>query len=119
VGYVDAAYKPNFTISQASNPSIRLAPGGNVTAKFTVSGQSSKPLAVEFADTESVTGHLQRIIMNSTVPEIQQLNGQETILVNITADRTLPPGDYTLLVSVTDGLVSQGAYIELEVAIQS
>ena len=119
VGYVNATYKPNFTISPANNPTISLGPGGNISMKFTVSGQSSKPLSIQVADTEGVTGRPQRIIMNSSVPEIQQLNGQETILVNVTADRTLPAGDYTLLVDVTDGLVSQGAYIELEVTTPS
>ncbi len=42
--------------------------------------------------------------------------GQEKIGVSAAADKNLQPGKYVLLVSVTDGLISQGAYIDLEVA---
>ena len=113
VGYVDAAYKPNFTISQASNSDINLKPGGRVIVTFTVSGKSTAPITVQFADTEDITGRPQRIIMNVNITEIQSLNGRETILVSVTAERSLPPGNYTLLVDISNGLVDQGAYLRV------
>ena len=113
VGYVDATYLPDFTISHAGNSSINLKPGGNANVTFTVEGKSQAPITVEFADTEGITGRPQRIMMNATVNEIQSLNGQVTIQVNVTADRTLPEGDYTLLVTFSNGLINQGAYLHV------
>ena len=119
VGYVDTSYRPTFTISQPSNSNIKLNPGGNVNLTFTISGKSFAPLKVQFADTENITGRLQRILMKANVTEIQSLNGQETILVNVAAEKTLRLGDYTLLVTLTDGLVNQGAYLKLRVVSQA
>jgi virginiamycin B lyase len=115
VGFVDAAYKPNFTISTPSNSILKLKPGVSVSIRFNVSGQSSNPLTVQFADTENVTGRLQRILMKTNMTEIPSLNARKEILVTITADKALSPGSYTLLVTVTDGLVNQGAYLKLQV----
>jgi streptogramin lyase len=115
VGFVDAAYKPNFTISPANNPNIKLRPGGNINVTFTVSGQSEQPLMVQFADTEKATGRPQRIFNNANVTEIESFNGRKTIAVKITADKTIQVGNYTLLITVTDGLTYQGAYIRLQI----
>jgi streptogramin lyase len=115
VGYVDASYRPTYEVSQASSSNIKLKRGANANLTFTVSGESNSPIAVLFADTENVTGRPQRILMAANVTEIQSLKGQETVLVNVTADRMLQIGDYTLLVTFTDGLVNQGAYLKLQV----
>jgi virginiamycin B lyase len=119
VGYVDASYKPTYKISQANSSSLKLKPGGNANLTFTVSGESHSPIMVLFADTENVTGRPQRILMTANVTEIQSLNGRETVLVNVTADRSLQIGDYTILVTFTDGLVNQGVYLKLHVTSQA
>jgi len=119
VGYVDTSYRPTFTISQPSNSDIKLRPGGNFNLTFTISGKSPAPLTIQFADSENFTGRPQRILMNANVTEIRFLNGQETILVNLAADPTLRFGDYTLLVTLTDGLINQGAYLKLRVVSQA
>jgi streptogramin lyase len=115
VGYVDASYQSTFKVSPASNPNIKLKPGGNVNVTFTVSGQSLKPLTVQFADTENVTGRPRRIMMNANATEIESLSGQKEIVVDVKASETIPAGNYTLLVTVTDGLVNQGAYVKLQI----
>jgi streptogramin lyase len=117
VGYLDATYKPPFTISQPSNSNIKLNPGENVNLTFTISGKSSAPLKVQFADNEDNTGRPQRIRMNANVTELQSSAGQTKIVVNIYTDKTLAAGKYMLLVSVTDGLISQGAYVTLQVTV--
>jgi virginiamycin B lyase len=116
VGYVDASYQPTFIVSQASNSKLKLRPGASVNVTFVVSGESTKPLKVQFADTENVTGRPRRIMMNANATEIQSLNGQKDILVSVTADKTLPLGNYMLLVTVTDGSTSQGVYLKLQVS---
>ena len=113
VGYVDASYQPNFTVT-ISNSSIKLKPGKTVNVTLTVNGQSAKPLTVQFADTENYTSRPQRIVMNATQTEIRSLTGQEILVVTVTTDKTLQPGNYTLLVTVTDQLTYQGTYIKLQ-----
>jgi virginiamycin B lyase len=115
VGYVDALYRPTYKVSQASSSNIELKPGGSANMAFTVSGESNSPIAVLFADTENVTGRPQRILMTANVTEIQSLNGRKTVLVNLTAERSLKIGDYTILVTFTDGLLNQGAYLKLHI----
>jgi len=115
VGYIDATHKPSFTISQPASSSIKLKPGGNTTLTFAVSSVSPAQLRVQFADSESYTGQPKKILMSTNVTEIQSSTGQSEIVVNVKADRTLVAGKYMLLVSVTDGLISQGAYVTLQV----
>ena len=115
VGYVSSSYRPPFTISQPSNSSIKLSHGGNINLTFTISGKSPAPLTVQFADTEDNTGRPQKILMTANVTETQLTRGQSEIVVNVKTDRTLVAGKYVLLVSVTDGLISQGAYVALQV----
>jgi len=115
VGYVDASYKPTYKISQVTTSSIKLKPGGNTNLTFTVSGESNSPIAIQFADTENVSGRPQRILMTANATEIHSLNGWATVLVNVTAERNLQIGDYMLLVTFTDGLINQGAYLKLDV----
>jgi hypothetical protein len=115
VGYIDGTYKPPFTISQSASSSIKLKPGGNINLTFAVSNVFPAPLTVQFADSEINTGHPQKILMTTTGTEIQSSAGQSEIVVNVKTDRTLAAGNYVLLVSVTDGLISQGAYVTLQV----
>jgi virginiamycin B lyase len=115
VGYVDASYEPNFHISVTSS-TIKLKAGQRVNVTFAVQGQSGSPLTVKFADSESYTSEPKEIILNTTTMEIPQLSGQKELLVSIMADQAIPPGDYTLLVTVTDGLVNQGVYLRLQVS---
>jgi streptogramin lyase len=115
VGYIDATNKPPFTISQPASSSIKLRRGGNITLTFAVSGVSLAPLTVQFADSESNTGQPKKILMTTNVTEIQSSTGQSEIVVNVKIGRTLAAGKYMLLVSVTDGLISQGAYVTLQV----
>jgi streptogramin lyase len=115
VGYIDATHKPSFTISQPAGLSIKLKPGGNTTLAFAVSSVSPAQLTVQFADSESYTGQPKKILMTTNATEIQSSTGQSEIVVNVKTDRTLAAGKYVLLVSVTDGLISQGAYVTLQV----
>jgi streptogramin lyase len=115
VGYVDASYMPTYKISRVSSSNIELKPGASANLTFTVIGESNSPIAIQFADTENVTGRPQRILMTSNLTVIESLNGRQTVLVKVTADRSLKIGNYMLLVTFTDGLINQGAYLRLNV----
>ena len=115
VGYVDASIQPNFTISPPNNPVIRMKPGENTNLTFTVQGQSTQPLTVQFADTENYTAKPQKIIMTPNMQEITTLNKTTQLIVNVRAEESLAPGNYMLLVTITNGLISQSAYIQLQI----
>ena len=115
VGYVDTSVQPNFTISPPNNPIIRMKPGENTNLTFTVQGQSAQPLTVQFADTENYTAKPQKIIMTPNMQEITTLNEPTQLTVNVRAEESLAPGNYMLLVTITNGLISQSAYIQLQI----
>ena len=115
VGYVDASYQPNFTISPPNNPVIKMKPGENTNLTFTIQGQSPQPLTIQFADTENYTAKPQKIIMTPNTEEITSLNGQTNLTVNVKADETLTPGNYTLLITITNGMITQSAYTHLQI----
>ena len=115
VGYVNASYQPNFTISPPNNPVTKMKPGENTNLTFTVQGESTQPLTIQFSDTENYTAKPQKIVMTPNIQEITSLNGQITLTVNVKTDETLPLGNYTLLITVTDGMISQSAYTHLQI----
>ncbi|HYW02216.1 MAG TPA: hypothetical protein VE862_12155 [Candidatus Acidoferrum sp.] len=116
VGYVDASIQPNFTISPpTNNPVIKMKPGENTNLTFTIQGESTQPLTVQFADTENYTAKPQKIIITPNIQEITTLNGQTNLIVNIKTDKSLTPGNYTLLITITNGLISQSTYTQLQI----
>jgi streptogramin lyase len=114
VGYVDASYRPDFTVSGIEQ-SLKLRPGDNVSVTFAVNGFSNVPLTIRLADTENFTSLPFRIIVKANVTEIHSLSHQATINVMVNADPRLAPGNYTILVSLTDGLINRGLYVSLQV----
>jgi hypothetical protein len=116
VGYVDASYRPNFSISGSrEGQPIELRPGENVTINFTVSGFSNRPLSIKFADSENFTSQPNRIMMSANLAEVTLLNNQTTIVITIRAGSTPSLGRYILLVSVTDGSIDRGIYVRLQI----
>jgi streptogramin lyase len=114
IGFVDASYVPSFSAS-AQNQSIMLEPGAALTATVVVKGISSTPLTMQFADSENITSQPQDIEFSSNATRIPSLNGQLIFQIKVSASSNLEPGKYTLLVSVTDGLIYRDCYITLDV----
>jgi streptogramin lyase len=116
VGYIDASYRPNFSIIESrEDQPIEMRLGDNVTLSFTVSGFSNRSLSIKFADTENFTSRPNRIMMSANVAEIKQLNTQTTVTITIRTEPTLSPGSYILLVTVTDGSVYRGIYVRVQI----
>jgi streptogramin lyase len=115
VGFVDASYKPSFSLSQLSQENYEIKNGSGVNLTITIGGISTKPLKVQFSDSESITSKLQNLIVNASQMQIDYLNGGENVSLKITASPALTAGDYTLLITVNDGLVYRGLYVYLKV----
>ena len=116
VGYVDATYHPSFSFQPLSNTTLRLPLGGKTSVKLTLEGTSYKTLKIISSDSETLTARPQQITLNLSEEQVGNLNGQATLTLTVATSKTTPPGDYTLLISVTDGLVTQGIYLRLQVS---
>lgn len=116
VGFLGASYRPNFTLTPLGNEILNVERGGSINMTLAIHGSSTIPLSIQFSDTEDPSTSLQNITANPSLRQIDSLNGQVDVSVLVTAETTIKPGDYTLLITVTDGLVSQGAYVRLSVS---
>ena len=119
IGFVDASYQPAFSLRvKAVNsgiPTIDLKPGGGTTLTVTVEGSSSGQLSLQFSDSESFGAVPGNVTMTASATTIRTLNGVADIKVTITAKSVLLPGDYLLLITVSDGLTLQSDYVRLHV----
>ena len=113
VGYVNATYTPGFSLS-APRSTIDARPGTTVSFTVDLKGISPRPLNLSFADTEGTYSKPQNITMTSTVDAFPALNGTEALTVTVTVPDGAS-GDYTLLVTASNGLTSEGAFVGLHV----
>jgi streptogramin lyase len=112
IGYVDASYHPTFNFKSSPNTSLRSNYGTNTSATLDLEGNSSK-LTIVSSDSETATARPQKIILGLSKNEIPNLNGDTRITLTVSASAELSPGEYTILVAVSDGLVNQGIYVKL------
>jgi len=115
VGYIDATYKPPFSV-YITQPRVALTAGDNVSTTLVVSGASTSPLKIRIADTENFTSIPFRINVITNETLIRLSNGEAMIDTTIRTDPRLEPGCYTLLLTVTNGSINQGAYVWLQAA---
>jgi len=114
VGYVDASYKPSYCV-YASEERLSLRAGGNASLTIILKGASSVPLKMSFADSENYTSLPSQIAMRSSETMISTLNGEDVVNVNINTKPQLTPANYTILITVTNGLINQAVYLDLQV----
>ena len=115
IGYVDATFNPSFAITLAGSSDVQVREGEVVNLTLVVSGQSSKPLSLNFSDSETFTAVPHNMTVGIDPTGIQALNGREDIKATITPKPGSSAGNYTVAFTVTDGLVSQTVYVKLEV----
>ena len=113
VGYVNALYKPGFSVL-VSRPLLAVTGGTSASFSVTLQGSSSRPLFLNFSDSEGTNSRPQNIRVSSNVTSVHALNGAEEVAVTVGVPKGMS-GTYTLLVSASDGLVSRSAFVELNV----
>jgi streptogramin lyase len=114
VGYVNASYVPDFSVSSTHNQGYVLEPDHALNLTLTIRGRSGiNNLSVQFSDSETISSQLQKIAAYANPPIISARDHPMTISIVIIAPSSLFPGEYTFLVAVTDGLVYQGQYLHL------
>jgi len=114
VGYVDAAYRPSFSVSLGS-PAVSVQPGGTAQVQLELSGESSRALGLQFSDTEQASAAPKFLSFSSSVQTLPSRNGTVPATLTVTAARGTPPGRYAALVTLTDGLVYRSVYLSVVV----
>jgi hypothetical protein len=114
IGYVDATYKPSFAV-KPDNVSIKLTSGKKTVLTLHVEGESERNLTIISSVPQTPPTTYQSISANIDKMEIGTLNGQITLKVSVAASTARIPGRYEVLVSVSDGLVTEGFYLNLTV----
>jgi hypothetical protein len=110
IGFVSAKYKPAFGIGLLDSSPLTLKRGTTTTLALGLVGNSQAPLRLEFSDSESPTSKLKGITISSTLRFLSSLSGQKLFTINISADTSIAPGKYTLVITATDGLISRSAF---------
>jgi streptogramin lyase len=115
IGFINASYNPGFTISVTGNDTAVVAPGGSASLALEVSGAWAKPMNVTVSDSENFQSTPQAITVTPSVSVVPQGASTFDLGVQVSVGRTLSAGNYTLVVTVTNGDVQQSAYIFLVV----
>lgn len=115
IGYVNASYKPGFSVAISGDRTIQLMPGQEANVAVHVTGDSSQSLSIQFSDSESFTAVPKNITITSNLNQISSLHGEQDLTIAVKAGESLAPGNYTLLITVNGGLVRVSTYLMLEV----
>lgn len=115
IGYVDATFRPSFSVSLAGNSTLQVRQGERMNVTLVLDGQSSKPLSLQFSDSETFTAVPHNLTITENPTSIQTLNGQQDVTASVMPNDGSSTGNYTLAFTVTDGLISQTVYLKLEV----
>jgi streptogramin lyase len=115
LGFVNGSYTPPFSIQAATSNTLSLSQGGSTTLHFQLGGTWSGPLRVLVSDSENITSVPKFVSIQPGTSIIPAGAGLADLPVMISATRSLPPGTYTIAVTVTDGLVYQTAFVYLTI----
>ena len=116
IGFANASYDPGFSVSVNGGNSASVHPGGQVGLNFTVSGSWKSPLSVVASDSENYTSAPFLITMTPSAKALQAGSGPFQLQVQVGASNKLAPGEYTLALAVSDGLVLRTAFVFLDVS---
>ncbi len=90
--------------------------GSSAQFQLQITGASSRPLNITFADSESISGVPTEISFSPTVASISSLGGPVTVGVTVRVGASTPLGEYRLWMTVTDGLTSRSVYVPILVS---
>ncbi|MDA4115642.1 MAG: hypothetical protein OK442_03700 [Thaumarchaeota archaeon] len=115
IGFVNASYRPSFSISANESPVLSVQRGGSGNVQVDLQGNSSSPISIQLPDSTSPTLAGTDITLHTDKSELASLAGNQTIDVGVDVGSGATPGRYTLLITATDGLISRSVYLELSI----
>ena len=116
IGFANAAYSPSFSISPAESNELTLAAGQQGSVELRVAGTATGALAVLTSDSENFTSIPAAIGIAPSTNSIVANGTAQTLEVVVSVGSALSPGEYTLDVTLTNGLISRTAFIFLTVS---
>ncbi len=115
VGFVNGSYDPGFGIAVSGSNSLMLAPGGNASLTLKVTGSWTSPMKVGGSDSENFTSVPRLIKIVPSVSAIPAGSSPYNLGVNIGVGTSVKPGEYTVLVTLTNGFTQRSAYLFISV----
>ena len=115
IGFVDASYKPNLTVGLSNSQNLRLLKGQTMNFTLTLSDSVQSRLMVQVSDSESFTSVPKMIGISPNLGNVSLTRSSEQFLLTIRIDSSVLPGDYTVVLTATDGLVYRSAFLKVEV----
>jgi len=116
IGFANASYAPSFSVSMVGGDSASVSSGGQVGLNLTVGGSWKSALSVVLSDTETYTDIPASITMTPSERLVPAASGLVQLQVEVSVGASLKPGEYTLAVTLSDGLVLQTAFFYLDVS---
>jgi streptogramin lyase len=117
LGYADASYNPGFYTSIAGNSTVVIDRGSNTTVDLVVHDTTHQGvLNLSFADSEGYSSTPENLTFSvpSTVVS-PPAGGESTVTVTVGALDSLKPGDYTAILTATDGLTYESSFLRIVV----
>jgi len=111
VGFVNAGYKPSFGLAVTGSNAVSIAPGGSSSLNISVSGSWTAPMNVSVSDSENYAAAPTLISITPSVTAVPTGGGSYDLGVGIAVSQSAEAGEYTVAVTVADGLIQQTAYI--------
>jgi virginiamycin B lyase len=116
IGFASASYLPGFSISSNGGSSITVKAGGREELNFTVTGDWGSSLSVIGSDAGNYTAAPGSIALVPSTKAIAAGSGPMQLQVQVAVSSKLGPGEYTLAVTLSDGLVLRTAFVFLNVS---
>jgi streptogramin lyase len=115
VGFIDASYKPSFRLDVSGSNAVSITPGGSASLVLGVAGSWGAPMGVSVSDSENYAAAPTFIRVTPSVSAIPTGASSYSLGLNIAAAPSIGAGEYTVAVTVTNGLIQQTAYIFVRV----
>lgn len=116
VGFVNASFVPSFTLSMVGANSATVRPGGQLELNLTVGGGWKSALSFAASDTETYTAVPASITITPSARLMAPGSGPLRLGVEVGVGSSLKPGEYTLALTVSDGLVLRSVFVFLTVS---
>jgi len=115
VGFASGSYDPGFQVVVSGARSASVQRGESTSFNVEVSGTWSSPMGVSVSDSENVTSvpHLILSVPNAT--QIPAGVSHYELSVKVSVAPAVKVGEYTVAVTLTDGLVQQTVYLFVDV----
>ncbi len=113
VGFVDASYHPSFSVLARGSSSLSIRSGESAGLQVDLSGSSLSPLSINFSESPSPNGA--SIIVRAETNQFGPLDGNQSINMTVYVGAETAPGNYTLAVTASDGLIARSVYVGITV----